>query len=128
MNFIYFGRLAKEKGFDLIVRALARIVDMTGSLPGNIALFGEGDLRNDLFQAFGTSPFFEDCSRLSSEEIGNRISSLGNSEDGGEKKIYFFSWQSQEIIRNVLQVSHFSLMPSWFLETFGLAALESLSE
>ncbi|HBB27454.1 TPA: hypothetical protein DCZ36_03085, partial [Candidatus Gracilibacteria bacterium] len=128
MNFIFFGRLAKEKGFDLLVHSLENIVQKTGELPGDFFLFGEGDLQEMLFQAFRESPFFEDCSRLSGEEILDKIELLETSEEGEKFKIYFFGWQSQVTIRSVLEVSHFSLMPSRFLETFGLSALESLSE
>lgn len=113
---------------------------MTGELPGNISIFGEGNLQNMLFETFGASPFFEDCSYLTMEETREKIdvmahnsplsSGRGVGGEGleGEKKIYFFGWQSQSVIRDVLQMSHFSLMPSRFLETFGLSALESLSE
>ena len=74
------------------------------------------------------SPFFEDCSKYTEEEKLEVIEVLNTDGLSEEKKIYFFGWQSQEMIRNVLKVSHFSLMPSRFLETFGLSALESLSE
>lgn len=128
MNFIFFWRLAKEKGFDLLVRSLDNIVQKTGGLPGNFFLFGEGDLRGDLFWKFSGTPFFEDCSHLSGEEILEKIEFLSISDEEEQQKIYFFGWQSQQTIRLVLEVSHFSLMPSRFLETFGLSALESLSE
>ncbi len=86
-----------------------------------------------LFETFGTSPFFEDCSKYTEEEKFEIVDMLSvpvplDGTGTYEKKIYFFGWQSQEMIRNVLKVSHFSLMPSRFLETFGLSALESLSE
>ena len=69
MNFIFFGRLAKEKGFDLVVQALSEISHTTGELPGNICIFGEGSFRDMLFQTFGESPFFEDCSQSKKEDI-----------------------------------------------------------
>lgn len=112
----------------MIVRSLEKIIDRTGRLPGNIAIFGEGNLRDILFQSFGATPFFEDCSHLKEAEIFEKIELLDTPETGGMKKIYFFGWQSHATIRNILQISHFSLMPSRFLETFGLSALESLAE
>jgi len=143
MNFIFFWRLAREKGFDLVVGALSEIVEKTGELPGNVFIFGEGDLKKELFQSFTGNTLFEDCSSLSGEEILEKIEFLSNLEyeeigcneeipptplyQGGNK-IYFFGWQSQAILRSILEISHFSLIPSRFLETFGLAALESLSE
>lgn len=78
-----------------------------------------------LFDVFEKTSLIEDCSALGREEIEERIESFEGAE---VRKIYFFSWQSQDIIREVLGASHFSLMPSRFLETFGLSALESLSE
>lgn len=113
----------------------------TGELPGNVFVFGEGALRENLFREFAETPFFEDCSGFTPAEIADKIELLGTSEESdwseetppaapykGGNKIYFFGWQSQTTIRSVLQVSHFALMPSRFLETFGLSALESLSE
>ncbi len=81
-----------------------------------------------LFATFAHTPFFEDLSHLRPDDIRTKIEALrpGSSEQK-IKKIYFFGWQKQDMIRDVLQISHFSLMPSRFLETFGLSALESLS-
>ena len=126
-----------------MVGALSEIVEKTGELPGNVFIFGEGDLKRELFQSFAGNILFEDCSRLRGEEILDKIEFLSNLEyeeigcneeipptplyQGGNK-IYFFGWQSQAILRSILEISHFSLIPSRFLETFGLAALESLSE
>ena len=126
-----------------MVGALSEIVEKTGELPGNVFIFGEGDLKRELFQSFAGNTLFEDCSRLRGEEILDKIEFLSNLEyeeigcneeipptplyQGGNK-IYFFGWQSQAILRSILEISHFSLIPSRFLETFGLAALESLSE
>ena len=126
-----------------MVGALSEIVEKTGELPGNVFIFGEGDLKKELFQSFTGNTLFEDCSSLSGEEILEKIEFLSNLEyeeigcneeipptplyQGGNK-IYFFGWQSQAILRSILEISHFSLIPSRFLETFGLAALESLSE
>lgn len=128
MNFIFFSRLVREKGFDLLVEALSEIVQKTGELPGNIFIFGEGPLRSLLFERFSGTPFLEDYSLESSTKIEECIERIVSSEEGEEEKIYFFGWQSQATIRSVLQMNHFSLMPSRFLETFGLSALESLSE
>jgi glycosyltransferase involved in cell wall biosynthesis len=38
----------------------------------------------------------------------------------------YFGWQDKKFINEYLKKSHFTLMPSKFLETFGLTALESL--
>jgi glycosyltransferase involved in cell wall biosynthesis len=41
MNFIFFSRLTREKGFNLIVDAFARIIDEQGKIPGNLFIFSE---------------------------------------------------------------------------------------
>ena len=81
-----------------------------------------------LFESFGTHSCFQNCSLYSGEQLSEVVSNLSSIQMDDEPKIYFFGWQSQSVIRDVLNISHFSLMPSRFLETFGLSALESLSE
>ena len=44
-----------------------------------------------------------------------------------DKRIYYFGWQPFEVITKWLDISDMTLMPSVFLETFGLSALESLA-
>lgn len=110
-----------------MIGALSDIAHKTGGLPGNFFLFGTGDLEKNLFHEFRDSPLLEDCSCLNPEEIEEKMEFLGTSEEEELQKIYFFGWQSQATIRSVLEVSHFALMPSRFLESFGLSALESLS-
>jgi glycosyltransferase involved in cell wall biosynthesis len=110
-------------------------------LPGNFFIFGEGNLQKPFFEKFGDSLFLEDCSHLTPHEITEKIEYINNSprsfgrgvggegfENTEQNKIYFFGWQSQSVIGDVLKISHFTLMPSRFLETFGLSALESLAE
>ncbi len=128
MNFIYFWRLAREKGFDLMVHALSSIVERTGELPGNIFVFWEGYLKEMFFEWFGALSLLQDCSHYSQEQLSELLENLSSAPMDDEPQIYFFGWQSQCIIRDMLRISHFSLMPSRFLETFGLSALESLSE
>lgn len=41
MNFIFFSRLTREKGSDLMIEAFARIVNEQGRLPGNLFIFSE---------------------------------------------------------------------------------------
>ena len=119
MNFIFYSRLEYEKGFDLLIESLRSFE----TLPGNFFIFSGGGLEKSLFEAFSGNPNFEDCSRWSEEKIRSLSENLPT-----EPKIYYFSWQSKErIIDRFLSISHFSLVPSRFLETFGLVALESLA-
>ena len=43
------------------------------------------------------------------------------------KRVHYFGWQSLERIKSYLSNIHYCLMPSEFLETFGLTALNALS-
>ncbi|USN57683.1 MAG: glycosyltransferase [Candidatus Peribacteria bacterium] len=44
------------------------------------------------------------------------------------ENIFYYGRQSLETINHKLRTTHYSLMPSLFLETFGLTALESLRQ
>ena len=44
-----------------------------------------------------------------------------------DQRFYYLNWQSPQIIDKWLRVADVNLMPSIFLETFGLSALESLA-
>ncbi len=41
MNFIFFSRLSREKGSDLVIEAFSQISKDTGKLPGNLFIFSE---------------------------------------------------------------------------------------
>ena len=64
-----------------MVGALSEIVEKTGELPGNVFIFGEGDLKRELFQSFAGNTLFEDCSSLSGEEILEKIEFLNTLEE-----------------------------------------------
>lgn len=80
------------------------------------------------FESLGVLSSFQDCSRYGPEQLSELLENLSSAPMDDEPKVYFFGWQSHSVIRDILSISHFSLMPSRFLETFGLSALESLSE
>lgn len=81
-----------------------------------------------LFESKELKSVLEDYSKCSEKELAEIMETIGSSEMDDEPKIRFFGWQTQSVIRDFLGISHFALMPSRFLETFGLSALESLSE
>lgn len=91
INFIFFGRLEKEKWFDLI---LDLIEYFQWEQRIHFYIFWNGILKEKI-------PSFDNIS--------------------------FFGRKSKKQIQRYLKKSNFSLMPSRFLETFGLSALESLS-
>ncbi len=98
INFIFLGRLTKEKWFDLVLEIVKK---HQNSDKINFWIFGKWD------------KFFED-----------KINKIGGDQAG----VKYFGWQNRKTIKNYLWKSHYCLMPSRFLETFGLSALESISE
>ncbi len=107
LNFIFFGRFEREKGFDL-VREAARHWKNQG-LPFCLFLFGQGSVE----------PFFtQDCRTLSNEEVLNVKSQEG--------EVFYFGHRDSSLIRAFMEKHvDYALMPSRFLETFGLSALEA---
>lgn len=122
MNFIFFSRLTREKGSDLMIEAFAQIVEEKDKLPGNLFIFSEWPQKDLLFEVFDGESCFEDCSHMTEVEIEEKLGTIWE-----DYKIYFFGFQPQKLVHMYLSASHFCLMPSRFLETFGLVALESLA-
>ncbi|HKL43720.1 MAG TPA: glycosyltransferase [Candidatus Absconditabacterales bacterium] len=98
LGLLYFGRMDDEKGFGLILDMLKRFIKDYGELPFSIYVFGKGKYVQDLLN----------------------ISAKHNS-------IHFFGWQPLETIQRYKENCQYCLVPSMFLETFGLTALNSLS-
>ena len=98
INFIYFGRFTKEKWFDLVLEILEKYQK---NYKANFWIFGKWE-----------------------KKFENRIKEL----DKISNNIEYFAWKKQKIIQNYISKSDYCLMPSRFLETFGLSALESISE
>lgn len=94
LNFIFFGRLTKEKWFDLILYILDKYKNNKYI---NFYIFWKWDLEKNL----------------------KKINA---------KNIKYLWWQNIETINKYLEKSHYTLMPSKFLETFGLSALESINK
>ncbi len=98
MWLLYFGRMDDEKWFWLILDMLKRFIKDYWELPFSIYVFGKGKYVQDLLN----------------------ISAKHNS-------IHFFGWQPLETIQRYKENCQYCLVPSMFLETFGLTALNSLS-
>ncbi|AHB40838.1 group 1 glycosyl transferase [candidate division SR1 bacterium RAAC1_SR1_1] len=96
-GFLYFGRLEKEKGFDAILGML-RMFLHNGELPFSLFIFGAGSYENELL------------------ELANE-----------SKNIHFFGWKKLPEIQRYVENCEYCLMPSTFLETFGLTALTAIS-
>lgn len=101
LKFVYFGRLDYEKGFDEIIELIQNLNSSNLEKIVTIYIFGDGEYR---------------------QLLEDEISTITN------KYLYvrYFGWVSKELINKYLDESHFCLMPSRFLETFWLSALEAM--
>ncbi len=98
LQFLYFGRLDDEKGFGAIAQMLQYFLRQQKKLPFVITIFGAGKY----------------------EQVIKRLSHK-------DKNIHYFGFQPLKIIKQHAKQSDYILMPSLFLETFGLSALNALS-
>ena len=104
IQFVFFGRLDQEKGWDLLINVWQRLV--------NEYKEGHNDyITKTRFLVFGDGPYREKLLHL-----GAKSSS-----------IKYFGWKARSDLERYIAASDYTLMPSLFLETFGLTALESLS-
>lgn len=95
---LYFGRLDDEKGFWLILNMLNMFVQKHWRIPFSLYVFWKWKYTQELMN------------------LGQKYSS-----------IRFFGWQPLDNIKRYHENCHFCLVPSTFLETFWLTALNSLS-
>ncbi|MDD3262300.1 MAG: glycosyltransferase [Candidatus Absconditabacteria bacterium] len=96
-GFLYFGRLEREKGFDAIL-GMIRMFLYRGDLPFSLFVFGAGSYEEEL------------------KELAEK-----------SKNIHFFGWKTLPEIKRYVENCDYCLMPSTFLETFGLTALTAIS-
>ncbi len=109
VNFIFFGRLTKEKWFDLILDIVEKYKYNENV---NFWIFGKWD------------KYFEDKIKI----ISARAQTWKTNIAQETSNIKYFGWQDQNTIKDYLWKAHYCLMPSRFLETFGLSALESINQ
>ena len=95
---LFFGRLDDEKWFGLILQVLRLFIKNHGGIPFQFYVFGKWKYEKELL------------------DLGQAYNC-----------IHFFGRQSLETIKKYQDNCHFCLMPSTFLETFGLTALNALS-
>jgi len=95
---LFFGRLDDEKWFWLILDMLKAFIKKHGTIPFSFYVFGKWKYVNDLIE-------------LASDH----------------SSVHFFWWQTLSTIQRYQENCDFCLMPSTFLETFGLTAVNSLS-
>ena len=95
IHFIYVWRLCEEKGCDLILDFFKNL-DISYIDKVTLDVYGDGVLRTEF------------------EELGQKM-----------YNVTFHGYTHKEIILENWKNMHYTLMPSRFLETFGLSALDS---
>lgn len=117
-SFAFFGRLVREKGFDLLFPFFSELL---AEGRGRVAVFGEGELKEAFLSEFSGQEGFRDFRDVPDAECAPRFAKLPAGS------VAYFGRRPFSAIVETLACVDVSLMPSTFLETFGLSALESLS-
>jgi glycosyltransferase involved in cell wall biosynthesis len=118
MNIIYFGRLTEDKGFDYLLELIAESIKQ--NLDHNFYIFGAGNLEQKI------------CTSIPSGNIGNK-------KNTSDKKLVQYKPTKNRVIicgkrkfkttiKPLLDSKiDYTIIPSRFIETFGLTALESIT-
>lgn len=101
LNLCFIGRLEREKGVHVLIEMLTTIAN-----DSELATFFVHHVSLD---CFGSGSYLHALQKLQVSHSFLKV----------------HGYQPNHIIQKTLQNAHFMLMPSWFLETFGLSALES---
>ena len=119
VRFFFFGRLEREKGFDILLSALhiLRRNHKSDLAHMQIIVCGHGSLMRD-------RSMFWDLSGVPSEDIIARSDEILSA---GEARPIFLGWRDKKTVFHYLGLMDYTLVLSRFLETFGLSALESLA-
>ena len=132
INFIYFWRLEKEKWFWLIIYFLSQLwelkfknrkkyEELTSKI--RIFIFWDGKRRQQLLESFDNKDiYWNDIWIIKNLENEENILNKINENDW--KFIYYLWKRDFNIIKEFLSFSHYELVPSLFLETFWLSAVE----
>lgn len=73
-NFVFFGRLVAEKGFNLLIPVFQRVLREEKGI--RFAIFGEGPLRENLFDDCSGMAGFRDCSAVPDDDCADTFLSL----------------------------------------------------
>ena len=98
LGLLYFGRLDEEKGVDGIIDMIEAFWQEHEKLPFELFIFGTGKYEAELLSLAAKY-----------------------------KEIHMFGWKSIEEIKRYAINCQYCLVPSTFLETFGLTALNALT-
>jgi glycosyltransferase involved in cell wall biosynthesis len=117
-SFVFFGRLVPEKGFHLLFPFFDAVIEKKCA---KMAVFGDGELKTEFLSRFSGRADFFDFRLLADSQCALRFRNLR------QGSVAYFGRRNFSAISETLPACDVSLMPSTFLETFGLSALESLS-
>jgi glycosyltransferase involved in cell wall biosynthesis len=101
----------REKGFDIVIEAAKEFLS-NQMRKGLLEIYGSGPLKADLLMELSRFPGFFDASQ-------------GGVITPGAQVVYFGQVNGTRVTE-ALNRAHYLLMPSRFLETFGLSALEAI--
>ena len=132
INFVFFWRLEREKWVWLIIYFLAYLWDLkyinkelfnkiTKGI--RIFIFWDGSQKKQLLETFTwKNIYWEDISFV--KNLENHSLEKFDFIDSWNQFVYYFWRRDFETIKKFLSFSHFNLVPSLFLETFGLSAAQ----
>lgn len=100
IQFIYFGRLDEEKWREAIIAMIDHFTDTkTNALPFVLHIFGKWSYENKILQLAKQYP----------------------------QNIIYYGFQPLDTVKKTAEQCDYCLMPSLFLETFGLSAVNALA-
>jgi len=132
INFIFFGRLEREKWIWLLINFLGELWELKYTNKEEykkiiskirIFIFWDGSLEKELLETFiWTDINWNDISIV--QNLKNK-KNIKDFIDQDENKFVYYFWRRQfDIIKEFIWFSHYHLVASLFLETFGLSAVE----
>lgn len=104
LHITFIGRLEKEKGIEILIACIKKSIV---------------EDRNIVWHICGIGSYQSELEKLNTERWMNHLY---------QQPIHIYGYLDREKINSVLDKSDLVMMPSLFLETFGLVALETLSE
>lgn len=132
INFIFFWRIESWKWFWVLLYFLWELWNLKFknktkydkiSSKIRIFIFWDWSKKNDLLENFIWDDMYgQDISIVQDLQASSNIEKSIDLHD--QKFVYYFGKRDFDEILNFLSFSHFELVPSLFLETFGLSALE----
>lgn len=110
-RFAYVGRLVSEKGFEAVIEVARGFLE-NPDRSSLVEIYGTGPLRNEMLRQLLRYPGFFDASE--------------NGKIPPGAQVVYFGHVNGTRVKEALSRAHYLLMPSRFLETFGLSALEAI--